>query len=88
MLTFLDVFLLVWLFFCWLLVALPYPWFVALIEAAIPFLPRKDHSVGRLGLMAENRLPVDRSWYILARDNEAKSKYWRRNSCSSKAECP
>ncbi len=44
MLTFLDVFLLVWLFFCWLLVALPYPWFVALIEAAIPFLPRKDHS--------------------------------------------
>jgi len=32
MLTFLDVALFVWLCCCWLLLALPYPWFVAVIE--------------------------------------------------------
>jgi hypothetical protein len=41
MLKFLDVTLLVWLCSCWLLLALPYPWFVAVIETALPFLSRR-----------------------------------------------
>ena len=45
MLTFLDVALFVWLCCCWLLLALPYPWFVAVIETALPLNVTLDESL-------------------------------------------
>jgi len=43
-LTLFDMFLFVWLCFSWLLLALPRPWFISVIETALPFLARKGHS--------------------------------------------